>query len=323
MHISWGYSSHCFNEVKNSRFINGVGLFKGGAIVYSSYKPSLINNYFENNTAPFRPNIGNYVIRLMILSNNSLINIKDINNVSSGTQINNNITFAVVNNEGNIDDSDNKSSIRILPIDSETDVEGQTTVVVKNGIATFSNTIFVGTPGKNNVKYELKTSAINYNAMEYLNPEYSIPQTLTVSFGWWKPGEYQYKNKWISCGVGSYSVIWNETECHNCPNNAACQGSSISLNSGYWRMDRNSTDIIEWPNEDAWLGGYNETSTYPVFWADGYEGLLWNECITVGNEKYERISDNQWSKCPDPSLNFLRIVGFGVLVLIFLIIMIL
>ena len=292
--------------------------------MYSSYKPLLVNNYFYNNTAPFRPNIGNYVVKVMVvLENGTLADISSIDNVWSGIQIDTPITFAVVNNEGKIDNSDSNNAIRILPISANTSVKGQTTVLLENGIATFKSTIFVGVPGLSNISFAVKTSAINYNAMKYINVQYSKVQNITVSFRWWKPGEYQYQNEWIVCGIGSYSVIWNETQCHSWPNNAAWEGASISLNSGYWRMDANSTDIVEWPNQNAWLGGYNQNSTYPVYWADGYQGLLCNECIQTGDQKYERISDNQCSKCPDPTLNLIRIVGFGVLILVFLIIMIL
>ena len=293
-------------------------------MVYKSYVPTLTNNTFINNTAPFRPDVGNYVVKLMMVADNgTTVNITSLDSASSGAIIETPIKLAVVNNEGNIDYSDNKNIIKIMPLDSETDVKGQTTVLIQSGKATFSSTIFVGIPGKQNVRYAIKSSAIDYTAMELVDPQYSKVQVLTVSFRLWKPGEYQFQNEWLTWAVGSYSLLWNETQWYSCPDHASCEGASISLSSGYWRMNGNSTDIIEWPNAEAWLGGYNPNSTHPVYCADGYEGLLWNEWIVIGDQKYERISDNQCSKCPDPTLNFIRIMGFGVLILIFLIIMIL
>ena len=279
---------------------------------------------FESNSALFRPNMANYPVKLkMVDDKGNLTNLTRIDGLPSGLVMENSFKIAIVNNEEQIMTNQNKFAIRILAIDTNTNVKGQTTVVSKNGISTFTNTIFVGKPGQNNVQYAIKTKAIDYNSLKYVDPEFSTEQTLTVSFRWCKPGEYQNGNVWIKWGAGSYSVIWNETQCHNWPNNAGCEGEVISLNSGYWRMDANSTDIMEWPNADACLGGYNNQSAHPVYWATGYEGLLWDEWVENNNEKYERITDNQWSKWPDPGLNLLRIIGFGILILIFLIIMIL
>ena len=292
--------------------------------MYDSYVPRLGNNAFVNNSAPFRPDISDYVIRIMMfLGNGTMSEVFKVDNVWSGSQIDSSIVFAIVDNEGNIDTSDSQSDIKILPVYSNTYVKDQNTVLVSNGIANFTSSIFVDSPGKQNTNFNVYSSAINYKALKYLEPQYSAQQVLSVNFRWWEPGEYQFQNEWLIWAVGSYSLLWNETQWYSCPDHASCEGASISLSSGYWRMDGNSTDIIEWPNADAWLGGYNPNSTYPVYCADGYEGLLWNEWVVTGDQKYERISDNQCSKCPDPTLNFIRIMGFGVLILIFLIIMIL
>ena len=91
--------------------------------MYSSYKPLLVNNYFYNNTAPFRPNIGNYVVKIMmVLGNGTLADISSIDNVWSGIQIDTPITFVVINSEGKIDNSENQNAIRILPISNNTNI---------------------------------------------------------------------------------------------------------------------------------------------------------------------------------------------------------
>ena len=268
--------------------------------------------------------MANYPVKLMMVSDDgSLINITKISDQPSGLVIEIPFRIAIVNNEEQIMTNENKNAIRLLSIESGSDVKGQTTVVAKNGIATFTSTKFVASPGQSNINFAVKTKSIDYNALKYIDPEYSTEQNLTVSFRWCKPGEYQFENVCILWGTGSYSVIWNETKWHNCPNNAAWEGSTISLNSGYWRINGNSTDIMEWPNPDACNGGYDPNSTYPVYWATGYSGLLWDEWVEDGMQQYERISDNQWSKWPDPALNLLRIIGFGILILIFLVIMLL
>ncbi len=48
-------------------------------------------------------------------------------------------------------------------------------------------------------------------------------------------------------------------------NNAVCLGNTeVEVNPGYWRMDMNTTDIIDCPREVSCSGGYNNTSEHPV-----------------------------------------------------------
>jgi len=39
--------------------------------------------------------------------------------------------------------------------------------------------------------------------------------------------------------------------CEDCPPHATFEGKVISLSKGYWRIDGNSTVIIECPNSNA------------------------------------------------------------------------
>ena len=293
--------------------------------MYNSYAPVLVNNSFANNSALFNNDIANYAVKIRKLDSSGILSdIVQLNDVPSGLKIENSINFAVVSvDENQIMISDSSSYIRFYAVENNTEVQGQTTVLLTNGKASFSNTIFVASPGRSNVKFLVESSAINYKVVQHIDKVKYASQYISVNFRWWKPGEIHVGNTCIAWGIGSYSVVWNETKCHNCPDNAAWEGVKISLNQGYWRFDKNSTDITEWPNSDACLGGFNDNSTYPVYWADGYEGVLWDEWVMSGDNKYERISDNQCSKWPDPVLNLIRIIGFGILILIFMIIIIL
>ena len=322
--ISWNYLKRWTNTIQNSVFTNNVALKIGGAIIYNSYAPSLNNNTFVSNSATYFNDIANYGVKIReVGSSNKLGNTIQLNNVPSGLQIENSIELAVVSvDQSQIMISDSSSYIRFYAVENGTSVKGQTTVLLTNGRATFSNTIFTASPGRSNVKFLVKSSAINYKVVQFIDKVEYASQYINVNFRWWKPGEIQIGNSWIACGVGSYSVLWNETSWHNWPDNAAWEGSQISLNRGYWRLDKNSTDIIECPNSNAWLGGYNETSAYPVFCSDGYEGILCDEWVMNEDEKYERITDNQCSKWPNPALNLFRIIGFAILVIIFMIVMI-
>jgi hypothetical protein len=267
--------------------------------------------------------LSSYAVRIKEVSSKGLEEILHLDNIPSGVVIDNPIELAVVSAEQDqIMTNENEATVQIVAIEAGTSVKGQNIVTLKNGKATFTNTRFYAKPGKTNVKFKLESTAINYKLVQYLDPVKYADQIFTVNFRWCKPGEIQIEDICSTCTTGTYSVKWNQTNCQTCPNNAACEGERISLNSGYWRIDANSTDIMECPNEDACLGGYNPQNKHPVNCAAGYQGLLCNECIIDGETQYERISDNQCSKCPDPTMNLLRIVGCGIAIVIFMMVLI-
>jgi hypothetical protein len=158
--------------------------------------------------------------------------------------------------------------------------------------------------------------------VEFLDSTEYGTQYITINFRWCKPGEIISGEVCTPCNVGTYSVLWNATECLSCPDHTSCEAEVISLSKGYWRIDGNSTDIIECPNEDACLGGYEPDNDHPVNWKTGYMGLVCNEWVVDGDEKYERISENTCSQCPNPVFNIIRIVGWGLAILLFLTILI-
>ena len=217
---------------------------------------------------------------------------------------------------------DNLSTIKFTAIQDDTKVDGENTGDVVNGKATFENTIFIAQPGMKDVKFKLTTSAANYKLLQHIDPVKYADQIISVNFRWCKPGEIQDGNTCIKCNTGSFSLTWNSTQCLTCPDNASCEQERISLSAGYWRISRNSTDIMECPNEEACLGGYNATSKYPVNWKEEYHGLLCNEWVIEGETKYERISENQCSKWPAFASNLMRIIGCGIAIFIFVIILI-
>ena len=314
----------CSNTIQNNIFINNTALESGGAIKYNSYKPDFINNTFINDTAEFEPDIASYAALVeQLYEDNHFEKIQELDNVPSGITLDQNITLVVVNSEENsIMTNDDSSTIQFVPLDNDTEVKGHSTVTVSSGVGNFEGIEFIAAPGRSNVHYLIKSSAINYEMVQHIDSVKYAYQVISINFRWCRPGEIQIGNIWTEWSVGSYSTTWNSTKCDICPEKASCEGKVISVNKGYWRSDLNSTEIIEWPNEDAWLGGFNETNEHPINCAEGYKGLLCNECITDGNVKYERISENACSKCPDPMSNIIRIIGISSLIIVFLIILI-
>lgn len=231
---------------------NNRAIVNGGAISYNSYAPIMINNTMENNTAGFRDDLSSYPVKIMhIDGGGELVELDALHEIPSGLIIDNEIKFAVVNVEGNILTSDSQSTIKLLSLTDGATVLGQNVASLKNGVASFTESIFTADPGSKHIKYLLRSSAIDYAKVQYLDAEKYKDQTFDVNFRWCKPGEIQVGNTCATCTAGTYSVVWNGTECKSCPDFAACEGEMISLNKGYWRIDPNSTDIMECPNADA------------------------------------------------------------------------
>jgi hypothetical protein len=248
----------------NSTFENNTALYNGGAIIYDSYEPSLENNTYINNTASFREDIFSYAVKIMQLVDGELSELTKFKNIASGTTIEDPIELVIVDVEGKILTSDNNSSIKIKEIESGTKVTGENTVTLTKGKAVFTRTVFNASPGKEDVNFKISSSAINYDMVEFLDSVNFKTQLININFRWCKPGEIEVGDTCSKCNAGTYSVLWNATECLSCPDHASCEGEMISLSKGYWRIDANSTDIIECPNEDACLGGYEPENEYPV-----------------------------------------------------------
>ena len=263
--VECNYLIPCTNVIRDSVFTNNVAIEEGGGIIYNTYQPELINNTYGDNIAELGNDVASYATRIKKVSNGTLVDLNELNDVPSGIVIDEDMVFAVVSAEQNsIMTSNSRSVIKWETIDENTRVRGQNTVTLNKGMVTFSDTIFEAAPGMQDVKFRLASSAIDYNVLQYLDPVKYADQIISVNFRWCKPGEIQDGNTCLKCNSGSYSVTWNSTQCLTCPENASCEEERISLSAGYWRISRNSTDIMECPNEEACLGGYNATSKYPV-----------------------------------------------------------
>jgi hypothetical protein len=248
----------------NSTFEDNIALDNGGAIIYDSYEPNLENNTYINSSASYGENIFSYAVKIMQVVDKELTELTDFKNIASGITIENPIELVVVDVEGNILTNDNNSSIKIKAIEAGTEVTGENTVTLTNGKAIFKQTVFNAAPGQEDVNFEISSTAINYDMVKFLDSMSFEVQLITINFRWCKPGEIISGNACSHCNAGSYSVVWNATECLSCPDHASCEAEMISLSKGYWRIDGNSTDIIECPNEDACLGGYEPDNDYPV-----------------------------------------------------------
>ena len=109
-------------------------------------------------------------------------------------QLENVVALALTNSQVKVMTNDNVSSIRIIPLNNITEVAGQDTVRVINGVGTFTAMELTAAPGLDGIEFLLFSSAIDYDMIKHIDPEKYPDQVFTVNFRWCKPGEIQRGN---------------------------------------------------------------------------------------------------------------------------------
>ena len=203
-------------------------------------------------------------------------------------------------------------------------LKGINTGLLKNGVAMFNNFIAISEPGNSNILISVKWKAIDEAKINTIFGSKIGDSSIATNFRYWKPGELRMAdNTWNQWAAGTYSLLWNSTSCNQWVTNTVCQGEYIiSVDKGYWRNTKNSTYIAEWLYKDACQEGYSEENEHPVNCSEGYSGVLWNDWQILNGIKYERVSDYQCEKWPNPIYNGVRVIGLLLLVFIFLMILI-
>ena len=108
------------------------------------------------------------------------------------------------------------------------------------------------------------------------------------------------------CRPGKYSFEIMAEECKDCPLNANCtEGDQIYLDSGFWRMYLNSTNIYRCLKPSACLGGYRPDLEFPVECKEGYSSYLCATCEGV----YARDGSFGCVKCPKKVPNIIWVIG--------------
>jgi hypothetical protein len=176
----------CANNIENSFFYGNVAEEEGGGIIYNSYQPKMLNNTFQNNTAIFGEDVASYATRIKLVVNGTkLVDFVELNNVPSGIRIDTPIEVALVSAENDqIMISDSESTVKFYLIEEGTNVRGQATVTLKNGRATFSNTVFIATPGAKNIMFKVSSNAINNRVLQFLDPVKYADQIISLNFRW-------------------------------------------------------------------------------------------------------------------------------------------
>ncbi|CAI2379095.1 unnamed protein product [Moneuplotes crassus] len=316
-------ASHCFVNVKNCTFTNNIAIEKGGAIYYN-YRPPYFDEYtiLANNSAKYGENIASYPVMVAQAEQHNSSKIK-IEGVSSGIIIEQPLVLNLVDGNGQVMLLDSSSQMSIQARSSNSSIKGINVVKVQNGSSKFDSLIAVAQPGRSNVKYSILSKSINEAKVNAAFGGSIVQPDIVVDFTFCKPGEQTIGSQCSECPAGTYSFIWNSTQCHACEDNAACLGKQkMEIAKGYWRNSLNSTKIVECIQQKACNGGYHPENIHPVQCAEGYTGKLCSKCSVTKDKKYHKISDFECQVCPSPVLNSLRVFALILLVFVFFMILI-
>ena len=289
----------------------------GGVIYYDYNRPVIKNSIFINNHALYGQNIASYPVKIGI--NDSSFDHMSFTNVGSGV-VYDKVTFVLLDYDNQTMVLNNQDYIKINPSNfSQSSVLGTNHGQLTNGIASFSNLILQHQPGASNITFVASSKAIDKNKIESVFGSPISDNTIDVSFRWCKPGEiYDNINSCVQWSAGTYSFTWNSTTCDTWFENTLwLGGTETRVESGYWRKTHNSTVVRKCLNPNACRGGYEENSTNPTIWAEGYEGDLCTLWTIKNGIKYQRLGQYRWSKCPDPIVNSIITVGSATLAFLF------
>ena len=129
-------------------------------------------------------------------------------------------------------------------------VSGTTTVVAKGGSATFANlTAFCFPGGSMTVQFTAQMSAAMSGK--------TLTGKVVLQFRTCVDGEILRDNQCLVCPAGTFSVQYKPDQvCARCPPfTTDCQGNTLFLEPGYWRLSPRSLDILPCPFPLGCSGG--------------------------------------------------------------------
>jgi hypothetical protein len=308
--------------ILNSQFINNQAIDKGGALYYGFKRPNFEKIEFSNNTALYGNNYASYAVKIRL--NESDTDYMEIDSIGPGIPYYKNISFALLDYDNQTIVTNSENDITITSSSSASAIAGVNSVLLQNGVATFSGLTAMAPPGSKNLIFKASSKAIDRSKITKIFGSEVSKNQLILNFRNCQPGEYiSSPIKWAECSAQSFSLEWNSKECQDCLENAYWPGGSeIYLDPGYWRYSTNSTDIISCIRKDSWKGGYQEKQIHPVTCSKGYKGPLCLEWVFEGDDKYVLSGDANWEKCGSPTVNALKYLGICLLVFGFMMMLI-
>jgi predicted outer membrane repeat protein len=317
----------CRFSIENNTFIENSAVNSGGAVSWKHIEPTEVGNIYINNTALYGPNISSFPISFRLLDHpatfmsdyhrNSLYKpLGNISDISPG-QSSKTIRIELIDVYNQTIFTDSTSIAELIPRSSESSeviISGKSKVQAINGCFIFDDFTISSQPGST-VQILFTTPAIqesNKKSGKY--PVYKFGM-INIILRDCLLGEKRTDDKCIICPNNTYSIDLDDKECKECPYTAKCYGKFYILpKHGYWRTDFFSDRIFKCPNKDACLGEkYGESNSRVC--KGGYEGNLCQVC----EDGYARSNKYICSKCPESSINAVKIVVFIVVGLVVII----
>ena len=166
----------CSYMIDMNNFTSNTAIESGGAIYYNMFRPVMLSNIFDSNTAQYGKDIASYPIRIGF--SNSLSTSIYLTNVGSGIQYNESLVLALYDYDNQVYNLDSFSQISIKSIGSDTGVSGINNVKVENGVSDFQDIAFSASPGSINIPFSVSSKAIDTSK---LNTVYSNINNVSVN----------------------------------------------------------------------------------------------------------------------------------------------
>ena len=303
--------SYCEFKAENNKFEDNKAEIAGGGIFWSDSFPNITGSVMVNNKAVYGQDVASYGIRLALLNLNSTICsyldesaeplVVEIPNVGSGHLYRDTIEIALVDQYDHIVTTDDTSSAQMSSNATDASVSGNTQVIAKDGVFTFSDITFIGPPTSHQT-FTISTNGINLSAKSTAqDPSPYFPAvSVLVHFRDCQAGESLQNNQCVPCPVNTFSMNPNDT-CMSCPAHVQCYGTYIMVpEAGYWRPDPMVNLWFECINKEACLGSTDAANlSLTGICAKGYTGNLCNTCENA----YSAQGDGVCSLCPSFTSN--------------------
>jgi hypothetical protein len=305
--LSCSTEDNCYFEVTDSTFTNNSATSNGGAMYWDANEPVLEYNTMLGNKAKHGDNAATYSAKIDIVSTEIVSRkLEDdafvLQGVASGQKLPT-ITVKLLDSLGQLVSTDSSSTAEISSSSDKVIVSGTSKVTASEGLFVFDNVILYMDPGTNsNLTYS--TTAIE--------KKQNSKAVFTAQARQCIIGEEIISKSCNICASGTYSLD-PLNSCVDCPSQAYCYGNySMVPRSGYWRSGVNSDNFYKCPNKDACLGSDEAKMNYKGTCASGYQGNQCNACA----QGHSRTSDNTCGKCPDKTLNGVRlaVIFIGVVI---------
>ena len=311
--ISYSCSTvaHCSFNISDCVFEGNIGQVQGGAIYWTDTKPTITNTTFSGNVSPYASNIASFAAYLQNYNQSSRALLTSLD-CSPGQLCDTSISIQLLDTSGNVMTIDNSSTAIISSLNADYSVSGTTRVTAVNGVFTFENCIFSGTPGTS-VNVSIQTTSINVTQAVTVgdNANYSDSIIYTINLRNCTNGEAIGSTTCTWCS-NQYYLIEPGPACKACVTGGNCTGGwHLYPKAGYWKPSMLSETIYACPVAAA-CNGSADTSDYIGTCQTGYTG---NECYgcSVG---YTRASSGKCGKCPSSGESAAIIIGYILFIII-------